>query len=78
MEEVQKLWGQTARNCLNNIITVFDDLFMKQKADIGRCKIAKLTVEVEPGAIPHRDVFRRLSAEKAERVQPSLSPGRVE
>ena len=87
LEEVQKLWGQTARDSLDNILTEFDDLFMKHKADIGQCKIAKHTVEVEPGATPHREGARRMSREKAERanqevrnllalgmIQPSLSP----
>ena len=87
LEEVQKLWGQTARDSLDNILTEFDDLFMKHKVDIGSCKIAKHTVEVEPGATPHREGARRMSREKAERanqevrnqlalgmIQPSLSP----
>ena len=85
--EVQKFWGQTARDSLDNILTEFDDLFMKQKAYIGRCKIAKHTVEVEPGATTHREGARRMSREKAERanqevrnllalgmIQSSLSP----
>ena len=87
LEEVQKLWGQTARDSLNNILTEFDDLFMKHKADIGRCTIAKHPVELEPGAIPHREGARRMSPDKARRanqevrnllalgmIQPSLSP----
>ena len=41
---------------------------MKHKADIGRCTIAKHTVEVEPGAVPHREGARRMSPEKAERA----------
>ena len=69
-----------------NILTKFDDLFMKHKADTGRCLIAKHSVEVERGAIPHREGARRMSPEKAERsnqekrsllalrmIQPSLS-----
>ena len=55
LEEVQKLWGQTARDSLDNILTEVDDLSMKHKTDIGRCKIAKHTVEVEPGATTHRE-----------------------
>ena len=60
---------------------------MKHKADIGKCIIAKHPVEVEPGAIPHREGARRMSPGKAERanqevrnllalgkIQPSLSP----
>ena len=87
LEEVQKLWGQTARDSLNNILTEFDDLFMKHKADIGRCTIAKHPVELEPGATPHREGARRMSPDRAERanqevrnllalgmIQPSLSP----
>ena len=86
LEEVQKLWGQIARDSLNNILTEFDDLFMKHKADIGRCTIAKHPVELEPGATPHRKGARRMSPDKAERanqevrnllalgmIQPSLS-----
>jgi len=60
---------------------------MKHKADIGRCKIAKHRIEVEPDAIPHREGARRMSPEKAEKannevhnllalgmIQPSFSP----
>ena len=87
LEEVQKLWGKTARDSLNNILTEFDDLFMKHKADFGRCTIAKHPVELEPGATPHPEGARRMSPDKAERanqevrnllalgmIQPSLSP----
>ena len=87
LKEVQVLWGPKASASLENILTEFDELFMKHKADIGRCTIAKHPVEVEPGAIPHRECARRISREKAERanqevrnllalgmIQPSLSP----
>ena len=72
---------------LNNILTEFDDLFMRHKADIGRCTKAKHPVELETGATPHREGARRMSPDKAERanqevrnllalgmIQPSLSP----
>ena len=87
LQEVKKLWGASACESLDNILNEFDDLFMKRKADIGRCTIAKHTIEVEPGAVPHREGARRMSPEKAERanqevrsllalgmIQPSLSP----
>ena len=90
LKEVQNLWGLKASASLENTLTEFDDLFMKHKADIGRCTIAKHPVELEPGAIPHREGARRMSPEKAERanqevrnllalgmIQPSLSPGRA-
>ena len=87
LQEVKKLWGASACESLGNILNEFDDLFMKRKADIGRCTIAKHTIEVEPGAVPHREGARRMSPEKAEQanqevrsllalgmIQPSLSP----
>ena len=87
LQEVKNLWGASACESLGNILDEFDDLFMKRKADIGRCTIAKHTVEVEPGVVPHREGARRMSPEKAEQanqevrnllalgmIQPSLSP----
>ena len=87
LQAVKDLWGASACESLSNLLDEFDELFMKHKADIGRCTIAKHTVEVEPGAVPHREGARRMSPEKAERanqevrnllalgmIQPSLSP----
>ena len=87
LEEVQDLYGHKASASLENVLTEFDDLFMKHKADIDRCTIAKHPVEVESSAVPHREGARRMSSEKAERanqevrillalgmIQPSLSP----
>ena len=54
--EVKDLWGSEAGTSSENILTEFDDLFMKHKADIGRCTIAKHPVETDPGAVPHRKV----------------------
>ena len=68
LQEVKGLWGASACESLDRILNEFDDLFMKHKADIGRCTIAKHTVEVEPGAVPHREGARRMSPEKAERA----------
>ena len=87
LQEVKNLWGASACESLENILHEFDDLFMKHKADIGRCTIAKHSVDIEPGAIPHRERARRMSPEKGERanqevrnllalgmIQPSQSP----
>ena len=87
LDEVQKLWVATARTTLGKLLQEFDDLFMKHKADIGKCKKAKHPVEVEPNVFPHREGARRMSPEKSERanqevrnllalgmIQPSLSP----
>ena len=68
LKEAQDLWGSKASTSLENILTsevnIFDDLFMKHKADICRCTIAKYPVEVEPGAVPHSEGARRMSPEK--------------
>ena len=87
LDEVRGLWGPAASDTLSKLLKEFDDLFMKYKADIGNFKIAKHPVEVEPGAVPHREGARRMSPDKAERanqqvrvllalgmIQPSLSP----
>ena len=67
LKEVQDLWGPKDSTSLENILAEFDDLFMKHKADIGRCTIAKLPVQVERGAVRHLEEARRMSPEKAER-----------
>ena len=65
LQEVEDLWGTSASESLGNIL---HDVFMKHKADIGLCSFAKHPVELEPGAIPHREGARRMSPEKAERA----------
>ena len=56
---------------------------MKNKSDIGRCRIAKHRIELEREAIPHREGARRMSPDKANQelqillalglIQPSYS-----
>ena len=87
LQVFKDMWGASACESLGNILNEFDDLFMKHKADIGRCTIAKHPVEVEPEAILHREGARRMSPEKSEcgnqevrnllvlgMIKPSLSP----
>ena len=86
LQEDKDLWCASACESLGNTLNEIDALFMKHKADIGRCTIAKHPIEVEPGAIPHCEGARRISPEKVERanhemrnllalgmIQPSLS-----
>ena len=68
LQEVKDLWDPEASTSLENISTAFNDLFLKHKADIGRCNIAKHPVEVEPGPVSHREGAKRMSPEKAERA----------
>ena len=48
-------WGKEATEKLSSIINEYENLFMKNKPDIGRCQIAKYRIELEPIAIPHRE-----------------------
>ena len=41
LSSVLSSWGEEARDKLEVILTEYEDLFMKNKSDIGRCKIAK-------------------------------------
>ena len=68
LQEVKKSVGLWSGTSLENLPIKLDDLFMKQKADIGRCTISKHPVDVEPGAVLHREGARRMSPEKAERA----------
>ena len=52
LDEVQKLWGATTRTTLDKFLHDFDDLFMKHKAAIGKYKITKHPVDVEPDQLP--------------------------
>ena len=61
LQEVKDLWGANACESLGNNLNEFDDLFMKHKTDIDRCTITKHPVEVEPGAIPHREGAGRMT-----------------
>ena len=65
------LWGSAASDTLNELLNEFDDLFMKNKANIGKCKIVKHPVKVEPGAVPHREGAQRMSG-KAERANQAV------
>ena len=55
---------------------------MKHKADIGRCKIAKHCIELEPLANPHRVGARHMSPDKAakanQEVRNSLALGLIQ
>ena len=42
VQEVKDLWSIRACESLGNIFIEFDDLFMKPKADIGRCLLPNI------------------------------------
>ena len=72
---VLSFWGEEARDKLETILIEYEDLIMKNKSDIGRCKITKHRIELEPEAVPHRKGARRMSrdiAAKANQVVQNL------
>ena len=50
LSSVLSFWGEGARDQLAEVLNEYDDLFMKRKADMGSCTIAKHSIELEPEA----------------------------
>ena len=50
---------------MQDILKEYEDLCLKNKADIGCCRIAKHRIELEPEAVPHREGATRVSPHKA-------------
>ena len=42
------------------------DVFSKHKADIGCCNFVEHEIELEEGAVPHREGARRMTPHKSE------------
>ena len=59
LSSILSSWGEEPKDKLEVILTEYEDLFMKNTSDIGKCKIAKHRIELEPEAIPHREGARR-------------------
>ena len=65
LSSILSFWREGARDQLAKVRNEYDNLFMKHKADIGKCTIAKHCIELEPKAISHREGSRRMSPDKA-------------
>ena len=87
LSDVKDNWGEKACEELESLMLEYDSLFMKHKADLGRCKILEHFIDLEPDAIPHREGARRMTPDKASKaneevrhllalgmIQPSYSP----
>ena len=55
--DFEKLWDVLNRNT---------DVFSKHKADIGCCNFVEHEIELEEGAVPHREGARRMTPHKSE------------
>ena len=74
--------GEETEDKLETILKEYEDLFMINRSDIGRCKIAKHRIQLEPEAVPHREGARRKShyeaAEANQEVQNLLALGLIQ
>jgi len=55
LSEVEKTWGTDVKHQLENLMDEYESLFMKHKADLGRCKLAEHGIDLIPDAEPHRE-----------------------
>ena len=51
---------------LKGVLKLNADVFSKHEADIGCCNFAELEIELEEGAVPHRELARRMTPHKLE------------
>ena len=65
LSSVLSSWEEGSRDQLTIVLSEYNDLFMKNKADIGKRKIAKHRIEQQPEAILRREGARRISQDKA-------------
>ena len=57
-------WGDS--ELLREVLNRNADVFSKHKADIGCCNFVEHELELEEGAVPHREGARRLTPHKLE------------
>ena len=87
LSDVKVNWADKACKELEELMQEYDSLFMKHKADLGRCKVLEHFIDLEPEVIPHREGARRMTPDKALKaneevrnllalgmIQPSYSP----
>ena len=67
---------------MEDILNEYEDLFIKNKSDVGNCKNAKHRMELETEAVPHREGARRvppdIAAKANQKVQNLLALGLIQ
>ena len=64
LPEKKHLKGKIGERDLESLRAVLNwnaDVFSKHKADIGCCNFVKIEIELEEGAVPHREGARRMT-----------------
>ena len=69
MSEIEHLKGKIGEGefeLLQQVLNRNADVFSRHKADIGCCNFAEHEIELEEGAVPHREGARRMTPHKSE------------
>ena len=69
LPEIEHLKGKKGKEDFEKLRDVLNrnaDVFSKQKADIGCCNFVEHEIELEEGAVPHREGARRMTPHKSE------------
>ena len=69
MPEIEHLKGKTGEGdfeLLREVLNRNADVFSRHKADIGCSNFVKYEIELEEGAVPHREGARRMTPHKSE------------
>ena len=64
LSSVHSSWREEARIKLEDTLNEYEDLFMINESDIGKCQSAKHRFELNPEAVPHREGARRTSPDE--------------
>ena len=90
LPEIEQLKGKIGEGDFEKLRDVLNwnaDVFSKHKADIGCCNFVEHEIQLEEGAVPHREGARRMTPHKSEacraeiemlleydRIEPSKTP----
>ena len=66
IEDLKGKIGEEDFELLRDVLNRNADLFSRHEADIGCCNFVEHEIEVEEGAIPHREGARRMTPHKLE------------
>ena len=69
LPEIEHLRGKISEGDFESMRAVLNrnaDVFSKHKADIGCCNFVEHEIELEEGAVPHREGARRMTPHKSE------------
>ena len=72
LEHLKGTIGEGDFELLRAVLNRNADVFSKHKADIGCCNFVEHEIEIEEGAVPHREGARRMTPHKTEVVRAEI------